>query len=96
MRNALTASERRGILVVAGVALIITACGWGMSMCRHDAPEENIPEVEVLVRGDSTTGGDTTAMRKKRRRNNKNDSVSRKKVKSHKQYRRRSPLDEPL
>lgn len=83
--------------MVGAIALIITACGWGVSRCERPETEGILcGEVEVLIKGDSITKTEASTGKKKHRRNNKNDSVSRKKVKSHKQYRRRSPLDEPL
>lgn len=96
MKNVLTASERRGILVVAALALLITGAGWIVSMCRHNDPEEVMPEVEVLVSGDSVqeevSGTDST--RRKHRRRVRKDSVGAKDARQRKQYRRRNPLDE--
>lgn len=97
MKNPLTASERRGILVVAAIALIITGCGWGISRCDRSEPDEPLPEIEVLVHGDSSLTQkeeEVTPKPKRKRRKAVNDSTSSKKKKGKKVYRQRSPLDE--
>lgn len=96
MRNSLTASERRGIIVVAVLALLLTLSGWFVSKCQRQHMEETPPEVEVLIHGDSISETDSTTVRKKRTRKSKNDSVKKKKGKTPKYYRRRSPRDEAV
>lgn len=95
MRNPLTASERRGIIVVASIALIITGAGWIVSMCQRNTPEEPLPDVEVLINGDSISS-DTSAVgdKKRIRRGMRNDSTKEGRKKSRKTFRRRNPLDE--
>lgn len=96
MKNPLTASERRGILVVAALALIITGTGWVVSMCQRPTPTEPLPELEVLARGDSLSDDSVGKRpgRKKGRRRSRKDSIGGKGKKAPKQYRRRNPLDE--
>lgn len=97
MKNPLTASERRGIIVVAGLALTITSAGWIVSTCQRPLPEEPLPEVEILVSGDSATSeGDYVGSHetKKRKRRNRRDSAYSNGSNSLKTYRRRSPRDE--
>ncbi|MBD5358625.1 MAG: hypothetical protein HDR88_16835 [Bacteroides sp.] len=100
MKNPLTASERRGILVVAAISLLITGCGWGVAMCGRSEAEEMTPEVEVLLHGDSLTSKGTTDKKSSTERGKKKgrrDSVSSSvKKKDKKVYRKRSPLDEPV
>lgn len=96
MNNRLAASERRGILAVAGIALMISAAGWIVSLCRRPAAKDVPPEVEVLVHEDSTGAhGPVKEVGKKKRRSSK-DSVGNKKTSTPRQYRRRSPLDEKV
>lgn len=83
MKNQLTASERRGILVVAAIALVITAAGWIVSLCSRPAAENPMPEVEVMVHGDSVSMKDSV-------KNVKNTTKRKRK------FRRRSPLDEKV
>ena len=96
MKNVLTASERRGILVVAALSLVITGAGWIVSMCQRSVPQEAMPEVEVLLRGDSVSESrsDGDSVKKKRRRRSRKDSVGNKRNPQPMQYRKRSPIDE--
>lgn len=50
-KNSFTSSERRGIIAVAALALLITGCGFWLSRCGR--PESTITpaEVEVLLDG---------------------------------------------
>lgn len=99
MKNALTASERRGILVVAALALLITGAGWVVSVCQRNLPEEDMPEVEVLVRGDSVTddgGSKKMSGKTRKKKKEKSDSLGNKSSKTPKKYRRRSPRDEAV
>ena len=97
MKNPVTASERRGIIVVAVLALLITGGGWLVSTCRRQSPETVPPEVAVLVRGDSVGDGvgESSGKRKKNRKDSTGSSKS-SKSKSPKTYRRRSPRDESV
>ena len=87
--NPLTASERRGIIVLAIVALLITGAGVGMSFLHKGKTIETVPEISVLVEGDSLDNGSSS--KKNRKTTKKNKKTKEKKV-----YRRRSPLDEPV
>lgn len=100
MKNVLTASERRGIIVVAALALLITGSGWVVSMCQRNMPDEEMPEVEVLVSGDSVIdvagGVDGKSEKTRKRKKERFDSLGNKSSKTPKTYRRRSPRDESV
>lgn len=96
-RSSYTASERRGILAIALVSLLIIGCGAIFSLCgRGGNSGENIIMVEEhpeLV--------DSTAVKKKQQKDSKKKSKkksksSSSKSKTNKTYRKRSPLDEPV
>lgn len=95
-----TASERRGVLAIAIIALLIIAVGVGMSLINQNKAEaEVLPQViehpEMI---------DTTAVVWKERKSKliKSKSVgssekpSKKKLDKKKAYRRRNPLEEPV
>lgn len=105
----LSASERRGILVVAALSLLITGGGLCVSYC--DRPQQVIDphEVEVLMERDSLSEAQADSVAKVRRKSlqkQRRDSIRRAKGKmknksggsrkrEEKVYRRRSPIDEP-
>ncbi len=99
----LSASERRGILVVAALSLLITGAGLAVAYC--DRPQQVIDphEVEVLMECDSLAEAKADSVAKARRnaqRKQRRDSIRRAKSKAKsksnkKDYRRRSPIDEP-
>lgn len=94
-KNPLTASERRGILIVAGIALLLTGGGWIVSRCQRPPIDVSPQEVTILMHGDSLSS-DKDKMQKKRKRKTRKDSVSSKKKKVKKTYRQRNPLEEPV
>lgn len=93
MKGKVTASERRGIIVVAALALLITGSGWLASTCRRHADEVSPPEIEVLVNGENPDGDVSDAGGKNRSERMRKDSAG-SRQKSRKTYRRRSPRDE--
>ncbi len=61
--NPLTSSERRGILILAILSLLITGVGLCVAYCDRPATTIEPKEVEVLLRGEPTyvTGADSVA-----------------------------------
>ena len=61
--NPLTSSERRGILILAILSLLITGAGLCVAYCDRPATTIESKEVEVLLRGEPTyvTGADSVA-----------------------------------
>ena len=94
MKNPMTSSERRGILVVAAIALLITGAGLLVPECGRNKCEVSPEEVEVIVRGDSAGGESSGKMKEKREKRHKVSSSGKEKKK--KTYRRRSPRDETV
>lgn len=102
MKNNLTASERRGVIAVAVIALLITACALLLGRCGHSEPASSFPEPEILMQpGDDANAEDSAAAsgkkaRKARRAKKKQqkDSTTRKPRGHNKEWGRRSPLDE--
>lgn len=95
-KNPLTASERRGILIVAGIALLLTGSGWLVSRCQAPQAAISPQEVKVLIHGDSLLPHKEKKEKTKRKKKARKDSVSPSKKKVKKTYRRRDPLNEPL
>lgn len=100
-----TASERRGILAIAIISLLLVGAGVGLSFLGNQAyAEEETPMViEHPEMIDSTAVLNTKKLKsetKKSPKNTKQTSTKTKKssskTKSKKTYRRRSPLDEPV
>lgn len=56
-----SSSERKGVLIVAGIALVVTLCGLGVAWCGRPAKAISPHDVEVLVDGDTAVmpGGDS-------------------------------------
>lgn len=96
MKNKLTSSERRGILVVAGIALLLTGAGFVASVWSGPEPPEQLPEVKLLVAGDSAKS-DPSARRRRHsegmrlRRYRRDSVIGRQTLRRH-----RRPLDEPV
>lgn len=103
-----TASERRGILIIAIISLLITGAGILVSRCHRQEPLMEKNDVEVLINASNSysTPADSLArvrrdsLRQARRdslKKARRDSVrmSRKAKRDPKTYRRRSPIDEP-
>lgn len=94
MKNPLTASERRGVIAIAALALLITAGGFLFSISgSSDAQELPEPTVETIVDGD-TVKPEKPGRKKKEKKARKYKKASKKKQK--KNYGRRNPLDEPV
>ncbi|MCH5225707.1 MAG: hypothetical protein J1D77_06880 [Muribaculaceae bacterium] len=101
-----TASERRGIIIIGLIALLIIGWGVGVSFCSRGNGVESPPYPEVEERSDLV---DSIYMKEKEvstssKNNNKEKRESKsskskkssKPTKSKKTYRKRSPLDEPV
>ncbi|MCH5229371.1 MAG: hypothetical protein J1F12_05180 [Muribaculaceae bacterium] len=95
-RHSYSASERRGILAIALVALIIIAAGIVLPLCsrRETGPHELPVVIEhtELIDSTSTVKSHQTRGKAKSGINKAKES----KTKTKKSYRRRSPLDEPV
>lgn len=111
-KQSITASERRGILVVAALALIITGSGFFLNRCKGDDIPPPPPEISIVSPADSLgtdslksgAKGSNARGDKKRGGFHRNDSINRKdkrsrrssKPKEKRTYHKRSPLDEPI
>ena len=93
--SSFTASERRGIILIAIITLLIIASGIVLGLCgRNKNIVEDIPVVvEHSQMVDSVKNGKPD---EKGIKNKKKKSTSSSKNKSKKEYRRRSPHDEPV
>ena len=85
-----TASERRGIITIAILSLILIGFGFSLSLCRNTSNEtENIPQViehsEMI---------DSTAAKSQIKTKNKIEKSKKGRDKKPKRYRR--PLEEPV
>lgn len=104
-KNPVTASERRGILVVAALALLIIATIFFVNRCVRSSESLPPPEVKIIslpdtVSSDSLPSKDKREKRKKRKKH-ESDTLRHKKKgsskgKTKKFYRTRSPLDETV
>ena len=95
MRNGFTASERRGIITIAIFALLLIGGGVTLSLCgRNEVIEEQIPVVtehpEMIDSVAFENSHSKTTKKKKASKEKKNNK------KTKENYRRRSPLDEPV
>lgn len=88
-----TASERRGILIIAILALIITGAG----LLLHNGGKEEIRdsiEIQEMVNSIDTTNYQKKNLEKSKKKRKKSSKGN--KDKSKKTYRRRSPVDETV
>lgn len=98
IKNPLTSSERRGIIAVAALALLITGAGLWLSRCGRPETTVTPEEVEVLLDGSSSREGysestnDSISKGNKSKKRDRGSSGSKKK--GNKSYRKRSHLDE--
>lgn len=58
----MSSSERKGVLIVAAIALIVTLCGLGVAWCGRPARSITPHDVEVLVDGDTLQDGPVDAI----------------------------------
>lgn len=91
MKHSLTASERRGAIILAIISFILIGAGIMIPRCSSNIEiQEQVPVEEILVKGD------TTRNKIKKSDKNKSSRKGNKKTKEKKTYRQRSPLDEPV
>lgn len=95
-----TASERRGVLVVAFLSLLVIGAGILVGYCDRPDPQSFEPAIEVLMEGDTITPTKETKKdnkKKKSKEEGKNKkSKKTKTTKENKKYGRRSPIDETV
>ena len=94
-----TASERRGIIAIAVIALIIIGAGIGFSFFEKSNMQNDAEVVELKEAVDTLSNKKTAAEKSQKRKQGGSSKKAIKKAKSKKspkQYRRRSPLDEPV
>lgn len=95
-RSSYTASERRGILTIAILALLLIGAGLGISQCHHDS---SIGTNDITVIEEHPEMIDSVEFEKNSKAKNKKAKKTTnqtKKTKAVKTHRRRSPLDEPV
>lgn len=95
--SSFSASERRGIIVIALAALLIIASGIVLGLCGR--PHEKTQEIPVVVEhpemvDSASLEQSSKTETKKKRDKSKNFGDSKKN--QPKTYRRRSPLSEPV
>ena len=94
-----TASERRGILVIAILSLLIIACGIGVSWINQNKAENEVaPQVFEHAEMVDTTVVKVQGKNKEvfKQKAVKSSEKENKKTLNKKVYRRRNPLDEPV
>lgn len=90
-RNPYSASERRGILAVGVVSLLIISLAMIFSLCRRDSKTDIIvKEYPELIDSSAFNATKNDPGKKKRIKSSKTKSAKKK------TYRKRSPLDEPV
>ena len=102
MSASYSASERRGILIVALIALIIIGAGLFIAYFERHQPDDmkNTPQiVEISEYIDTVSNNyetEKTTLNKKQKSLKKKNSKKTSKGKAQKTYRRRNPLEEPV
>lgn len=96
-RNSYTSSERRGILAIALVSLLLIGTGLGFTLCeRKLKPADDYPIVTTMPEMVDSTKviemDQTKGKKKKGKRIDKSKPVK----KTPKVFPKRSPLDEPV
>lgn len=104
MKNSLSASERKGIIVIALVALLITGAGIFFSLFRSNDQSEINPgaEAEIIVNSEGSEINENRGKEQKNKNSNRKKKGKKKKgskkgsgkKNSPKEAKRRSPLDE--
>ena len=96
--SSLTSSERRGILVVAALALLVT--GAALSYCGRPEKGDMSAQVKILYNSDSISGPEPAdSVRNKvnaRKKGGKDGKKTTKKESEKKSFPKRSFLDEPI
>lgn len=90
-RNSYTSSERRGIIAIGVIALVIMAAGLILSFCRRESEQEKIVVTEYPQFVDSVSLKNKNSVVTRSKKKTKKERADKKKT-----YRRRSPLDEPV
>ena len=105
MGKSYTATERRGVLAIAIIALLLIGAGVGISYFKGESLQKTPTVVELPEMIDSTTNEDTqkevsiSDRKNKPATNRKKKQTSTKKSAkdgAKKTYRKRSPNDEPV
>ena len=91
-----TASERRGILAIALIALLLMAAGIFFARNKSKSNDTDLYEVNVYNESKDTVAAKDIQVKTSKKRNIKKTKKSSDRTKQHKTYRRRSPLDEPV
>lgn len=92
-----TASERRGIIAIAVMSLLIIGAGLGLSLCNRNSysgfsDSEVIEDTSMIDSVAIEKSGNTSSHKKSNKKVKKKSTPG----KNKKTYRRRSPLDEPV
>ena len=91
-----SASERRGILVIAILAFVLIGAGITLSLCSRNSDIKEIPVVIQHPELVDSTSLNTKNEKSSKRKDTKVKKTTSRKTKSKKTYRKRSPLDEPV
>lgn len=95
-----TSSERKGILAVAGIALLVIALGFCAGLCSRNGDALPVDEMEEVMVLDSVPYSETGSVKDndtvKKISSGKKETTRKKKnsTKKKKTYRRRDPRDE--
>lgn len=105
MGKSYTATERRGIIAIAIIALLLIGAGVGISYFRGEGPQktptvEELPEmIDTTYNIASQNGASKNGKKNKSTTNKKKKQTTIKKSNKNnikKTYRKRSPNDEPV
>ena len=91
-RSSYTASERRGVLAIGIIALIIIAAGIGYAL--YDSPAKEKKDVPVMIEHPEFIDSTRIEIEKQEVPKKRGKKSSKKREK--KPIRKRSPLDEPV